>query len=291
MVRMVARNRGPVSALSTERRDEMLAASTDRPHEGRAYDYYLGGLSNWAADREFAREQIQLVPDLPWAARQNRRCLGRMVRYMLSQGIRQFVDVGSGLPTEGNVHQICERDAPGETNVVYVDHDPIATSHAHLLLEQAGYLDRHVPITAELRDTSEMWQAVIDTGAIDRDQPVGLLLMAVLHFVVDDQEAHSAVQQLRDVLPVGSHFGLSHASADDRSLDSVMKNYDKATSSARTRTPAEILEFFGDWDVMAPGVVWTCEWTAGGNDLDDQVAGELDPTRSKIRAGLARKLP
>ena len=116
---------GPVLAMSREEANSLLAKSTDQAHEGRVYDYYLGGSSNYAVDRLFARKQIERVPDLPWAARQNRKFLTRVVQHMIDLGIRQFVDMGSGLPTEGNVHEIAEEHAPGECRVVYVDHDAV----------------------------------------------------------------------------------------------------------------------------------------------------------------------
>ena len=159
---------GPVTAMEPAQAQELLDSSLSRPHEGRVYDYYLGGAANWAVDRAFAEKEIDKVPDVPWAARQNRRFLGRAVSHMVSSGIRQFVDIGSGLPTEGNVHEVVDREVGTEdAHVVYIDHDQVATAHAQLLLERAGKLHRHRPITGDLLDSEQLWKAVLSTGLID----------------------------------------------------------------------------------------------------------------------------
>jgi O-methyltransferase involved in polyketide biosynthesis len=286
---------GPVLAMSKEVADRLLRESTSKVHEGRAYDFYLGGNSNYAADREFAQQQIARLPDIPWAARQNRRFLGRTIQHMINQGIRQFVDIGSGLPTEGNVHQVAERFAPGECRVVYVDHDPVASAHGYLLLERSGQLARNRPINGDLLDHKRLWRTIMDTGLIDPAQPVGLLLVAVLHFVPDEQNPHTSVAFYRDQVASGSHLAISHASVDGMpqaaidALLSVLKNYDRATSSAHARTRAQVKEFFGDWTLTEPpGIVWTPEWTVEGV-TEDSIVGDIDAYRSQIIGGVARK--
>lgn len=286
---------GPVLAMSKEVADKLLEDSTNKVHEGRAYDFYLGGNSNYAADREFAQQQIARVPDLPWAARQNRRFLGRTIQYMINQGIRQFVDIGSGLPTEGNVHQVAERFAPGECRVVYVDHDPVASAHGYLLLERSGQLARNRPINGDLLDHNRLWKTILDTGLIDPSQPVGLLLVAVLHFVPDEKNPHRSVTFYRDQVAPGSHLAISHVSVDGMpqhaidALRAVLKNYDRTTSSAHARTRAQVREFFGDWALAEPpGVVWTPEWTIQGVD-EDSIVGDMDAYRSQVVGGIAHK--
>lgn len=285
---------GPVLAMSREEANSLLAKSTDQAHEGRVYDYYLGGSSNYAVDRLFARKQIERVPDLPWAARQNRKFLTRVVRHMVDLGIRQFVDMGSGLPTEGNVHEIAEEHAPGECRVVYVDHDAVASAHAYLLLERSGELERNAPVNGDLLAHERLWEAIVGTGLIDTSQPVGLLMVAVLHFLPDELDPHRSVAFYRDQLPSGSCLAISHASTDQMSddarerLSSVLRDYDRTTSKALARTRPQVREFFGDWSLFdPPGIVWTPEWYAPGTVRDE--VGDADPSRSQIIAGLARK--
>jgi O-methyltransferase involved in polyketide biosynthesis len=286
---------GPVLAMSKEVAAQLLEDSTSKAHEGRAYDYYLGGNSNFAADRLFAQQQIARVPDLPWAARQNRRFLGRAIQHMINQGIRQFVDIGSGLPTEGNVHQVAERYTADPCRVVYIDHDPVASAHGYLLLEGAGELEHNQPINGDLLDYEQLWNAVLDTELIDPTQPVGLLLVAVLHFLPDERNPHEAVGFFRDQVVSGSHLAISHASVDGMpqeaidALLAVLKDYDRATSPARSRSRAQVREFFGDWSLIEPpGIVWTPEWTVPGITVDS-IVGDMDAYRSQIVAGVARK--
>ncbi|QWF82680.1 SAM-dependent methyltransferase [Amycolatopsis sp. CA-230715] len=286
---------GPVPTLSKEVADRLLAESTTKVHEGRVYDYCLGGNSNYAVDRAFAQEQIAQLPDIPWAARQNRRFLRRAVQHMINNGIRQFVDIGSGLPTEGNVHQLAEQYAPGECRVVYIDHDPVASAHGYLLLQRAGQLGRNRPINGDVLDHLRLWQAILDTGLIDTAQPVGLLLVALLHFIGDDAAAHESVAYYRDKVPSGSQLAISHASIDGMpqaaidALLAVLKNYKRATSSAHARTRAQMEGFFGDWSlVKPPGIVWTPEWIPDDVE-EDSIVGDVEPYRSQAIAGVATK--
>jgi O-methyltransferase involved in polyketide biosynthesis len=286
---------GPVLAMSREDAERLLADSTSKPHEGRVYDFYLGGNSNYATDRAFAAKTIAKVPDIPWGARQNRKFLARAVQHMIGQGIRQFIDMGSGLPTEGNVHQIVRQYTQDECHVVYVDHDPVASAHAYLLLEDTERLEHNRPINGDLLDYDRLWDAIEDTELIDPQQPVGLLLLAVLHFTPDEVNPQRAVAFYRDRLASGSHLAISHASTDGMSqeareaLMAAVKDYDRATSSANTRTRAEMLEFFGDWPLVEPpGLVWTPEWTTDKVE-QESIVGDMDPTRSQLIAALARK--
>ncbi|GLY70273.1 hypothetical protein Atai01_68920 [Amycolatopsis taiwanensis] len=282
-------------AMSKDVAERLLSESMNKAHEGRVYDFYLSGTSNYAADREFAKEQIARVPDLPWAARQNRRFLGRAVQHMINQGIRQFIDIGSGLPTEGNVHQVAQRFAPDECRVVYVDHDPVASAHSYLLLEGADQLDRNRPINGDLLRYEQLWETINDTGLIDPTEPVGLLLVAVLHFLPNDLNPHQAVAFYRDQVPAGSHLAISHASVDGMpqeaidALLAVLNDYDRTTARALSRTRPEIREFFGEWPLLEPpGIVWTPEWTVDGIE-NDTIVGDIDAYQSQIVAGIAHK--
>ncbi|HEX7659780.1 MAG TPA: SAM-dependent methyltransferase [Pseudonocardiaceae bacterium] len=287
----------PIVAMDQVSAQRILEKSTGHPHEGRIYDYLLGGSSNFAVDRAFARQQIKQYPAMSWVAQQNRHCLGRFVRYMLHHGIRQFVDIGSGLPTQGNVHQIADQVAPGESHVVYIDHDPVAAAHAYLLLEKSGRSDRHFAIQADLLDYERLWDAVLECGRIDPTRPVGLLLLAVLHFVPDDgpRTPSDAVAFLRDEAMPGSYLALSHGTydgmtAEERArLSVVQDNYDnKSTARTRERGHDEILTYFGDWELVEPGLVWTSQWNPEGLE-QEHIDGDLPPEQSRLLAGAARK--
>ncbi|WP_285485711.1 SAM-dependent methyltransferase [Amycolatopsis taiwanensis] len=292
---------GPIVTLDSETSQRLLQESMGRPHVGRVYDYYLGGSANWAVDREFAREQIARYPDLPWLALQNRQCLARMVEYCVQQGIRQFVDIGSGIPTQGNVHQVAERLAPGECRVAYIDSDPVSVAHSHLLLEKSGRLDRHIAINGDLLDAERVWAAVVDSGCIDPGRPVALLMMAVLHFVPDEGPhgtLDEALASYRGQLAPGSCVALSHGTFDSMgeqqraALKNVADDYDgKTTTRAFTRTRKQIEAFFGGWPLVEPGLVWTSEWVPSGLDLESVAGfgGDLEPSRSRFLTGMARK--
>lgn len=269
--------------------EELLRESMTRPTEARIYDYYLGGACNFAVDRDFARAQIAKYPDMPMIAQENRAFLSRVVSYLLDHGIRQFVDIGSGVPTEGNVHQIADTQAPGAARVVYVDHDPIAHAHARLLLDRDGDPRRHAALLGDLVDTPALWSQIVDTGLIDLTQPVALLLVAVLHFVPDEREPLRAVRHLTAQLPPGSMLALSHATADGlpttqrAAAEGVRSDYqDKATNPGVFRTREDISAFFGDWPLLAPGLVWTPLWHKGTTPTYTD-----DPARAFILAGLA----
>jgi cytochrome P450/O-methyltransferase involved in polyketide biosynthesis len=292
---------GPIVALDTLTASRMLEESMGRPHVGRVYDYFLGGSANWSVDREFAEQQLARYPDITWVAVQNRRCLARMVEYCIQQGVRQFVDLGSGIPTQGNVHQIAEQLAPGECRVVYVDTDPVAVAHSYLLLEKSGELDRHTAVHGDLVDAERLWQAVVEAGRIDPNEPVALLMVAVLHFAPDDGpggKLADAVAYYRDKLAPGSFFALSHGTFDEMSeeqlaaLRRVADNYGgQTTTGAFARGRGQIETFFGGWPLVEPGLVWTPAWVPSGvssvqgNNSDE----DLEPSRSRFLAGMARK--
>lgn len=287
---------GPVGAISSELARQLLNDSTNKPHEGRVYDYYLGGTSNYAADRVFGDEQLALLPDLKFASRQNRGFLQRAVQHMIANGVRQFLDIGSGLPTQGNVHQIAERYAPGECRVVYVDRDPVASAHSHLLLEESGELDRSRAINGDFAHYRELWAAIGETGLIDEGEPVGLLMLALLHFLLDEVNPQKGVEFVRTWAAPGSFLAISHATSDGMSADAtariaaVIKNYDSAsTARMQNRDRAGIREFFGDWELLdPPGIGWTPEWTLPGLEEVD-AEGVADFSRAQAVAGVARK--
>jgi O-methyltransferase involved in polyketide biosynthesis len=289
-----AAGRSPAEPIPKAELEILLNDSLSKPSAARVYDYYLGGNSNWAIDREFAQEQISQWPDIPWLIRQNRKFLVRAVRYLTRQGIRQFVDIGSGLPTEGNVHEIAEEAAPGQARVVYVDHDPVVHAHSTLLLERNGEPTRHRTLLADLLDYERLWGGVLDTGVIDPEQPLALLLVAVVHLIPDELRPEDALAYYRTALAPGSFLALSHGTLDgsddvERSqLGKVQQNYDrKATNPLLSRSRDQISGMFGGWELMPPGLVWTPEWT--DEPEQEEFPGNPEPSRSRILAGVARK--
>jgi len=179
---------------------------TRRANPARVYDYVLGGTHNFLADQDVARAIAAVDPNIREMARVGRACLGRVVRFLAAAGIRQYLDIGSGIPTEGNVHEVAQQAAPG-SRVVYVDVDPVAVAHSQAIL--AGNQNAAV-IQADLREPEEILAHDAARRLIDFGQPVGLLLCAVLHFVADDEDPWRILATLRDALPPGSYLMVGH---------------------------------------------------------------------------------
>jgi O-methyltransferase involved in polyketide biosynthesis len=239
-----------------------------RPSVARVYDYYLGGSHNFAADREFAREVIAVMPDMPRVAQENRAFLRRAVRHLCDAGVDQFLDLGSGIPTAGSVHEV----APDAT-VVYVDHDPVAVTHSRTLL--AGQ-DRVVVAAADLRDPDAVLADPIVSATLDTSRPVAVLLVSVLHFVADDRDpAGFIARYLRD-LPAGSHLVLSHATAESRpgAADAqALYNRSRSPQGMRMRSRAEVEALFDGVRLLEPGVVRIPHWRP---ESPDDVPADVD---------------
>jgi hypothetical protein len=226
--------------------------STDKPSVARMYDYYLDGYHNFAVDREAAERVISFFPEIPMATRANRGFLRRAVRYCLDQGIDQFLDIGSGIPTVGNVHEIAQLQNP-DACVVYVDIDPVAVTHSLSLLQD------NPNATMVQADATEPGRILTDPGfqrLIDLRRPVGLILAALLHFLPDDVAAARTVRVLRDAMPSGSYLVLSHGSRDNIAKELVapiVALYEKSVSPFKYRTPGEVARFFEGLDLGTPG--------------------------------------
>ncbi|MFD0203926.1 MULTISPECIES: SAM-dependent methyltransferase [Saccharothrix] len=240
----------------------------DRPSAARMYDYFLGGSHNFAVDREAAKSVEQIFPGMSGAARANRSFLRRAVRYLLSQGIDQFLDLGSGIPTVGNVHEIAQQTNP-EARVVYADVEPVAVAHSTALL--AGN-PRASAIQADLRDPDSVLGNEEVRAMLDFDRPIGLLMVAVLHFVPDADDPHAAIARYREVLAPGSYVAISHASWDGvsqegrESGEQVNAIYRKTDSPLVLRTGVEVAAFFDGLEVVEPGVVPLSEWRPDSDD-------------------------
>jgi SAM-dependent methyltransferase len=253
-----------------------------RPSAARVYDYYLGGSHNLEVDRRLAREAIGMWPDLPAIMQSNRAFLRRAVRYLGDQGITQFVDIGSGIPTVGNVHEVAHRQNP-EARVVYVDSDPVAVAHSRAIL--AGN-ERAVVIQGDLREPDAIFDSAAVRDAIDLDRPVSVLLVAVLHFVPDADSPQEAVNSIGARLAPGSFLALSHASAEGRPemAGAHQQLYSRTPTPMTMRSRAQITQFFDGFGLVEPGLVWLPLWHPDVTDVTDQ-----QPERTTGFAGVGRK--
>ena len=235
---------------------------TSRPHPARIYDYVLGGKNHFAADREMADRVLARVPAGRTAARENRAFLGRAVRYLAAEeGVRQFLDIGTGLPTTGNVHEVAQRAAP-ESRVVYVDSDPLVLAHARALLTSSPE-GRTAYVQADLRDPAAILENPVTREVIDFTQPVALLLIAVLHFIQDEDSPGKIVAALVDALPPGSFLVASHLTGEhDRAgWAAVERDYRAAGMPAQWRDGDEFARLaFAGLEMVPPGVVLVSEW-------------------------------
>lgn len=261
-----------------------LEASLDQPSVARVYDYLIGGGNNYAVDREFAKQQLAVFPGIATSLIANRQFLGRAVRYAVAQGVRQFVDMGSGLPSSGNVHEVADHAAPGQSRVVYVDNEPISHAHATVLLANTADTSRHHALQGDFHDHEALWQRITDTGAIDPTRPVCLLAVALLHFMPPDTHPERALAYYRRQLAPGSLLVVSHGcnDRDEDSVREVVDNYQQTTNQAYMRSRGEVTELLGDWTPVDPGLVWLAEWQP-----EDPI--EDDPAASRILAAVARK--
>src|SRR4051794_33646277 len=253
-----------------------------RPSAARVYDYYLGGSHNLEVDRRMAREAISLWPDLPEIMRSNRAFLRRSVRYLAGQGIAQFLDIGSGIPTVGNVHEAAQQADP-RARVVYVDSDSVAVAHSRAIL--AG--DAHTTVVhGDLREPEAILEDPAVRATLDLDQPIAVLMVAVLHFVSDEDDPFGAVARIRDRLTAGSHLALSHASAEGRpeAAASHRELYSRTPTPMTMRSRDAIAQFFDGFDLVDPGLVWLPLWRP-----DDPSATVARPERTTGFAGVGRR--
>jgi len=233
---------------------------TGKANIARVYDWWLGGVHNFRADQDAARAMIAVDPNVRAIARANRAFLGRAVRFLAeSAGIRQFLDIGSGIPTSRNVHQVAQEAAPG-ARVVYADADDVVVAHSRLLLE--GNPDAAV-VHADLRDPASILGAPETRLLLDFRRPVAVLLVSVLHFLADDSQPWQIVSSLRDALPPGSYLVISHACSDGNpgTVAQAKTVYQsKVASQGRARDRAEITRFFDGFTLVDPGLVWVPQW-------------------------------
>ena len=256
----------------------------------RIYDYLLGGTHNFPADREAAETIIAMFPRTRMAAQVNRAFLRRTVRFLCRQGLTQFLDIGSGIPTEGNVHEIAQETEP-KARVVYVDIDPVAVAESQEMLEHNEFA---LAIHGNAREPRSIVEHPMVRKVIDFDKPVGVLLAALLHFIGDDDEARTIVKLLLEAMPSGSYLVISHV-VDETTPDYVQSEdvrrvhevYRKQTSSMlRLRTRAEIEQYFEGLELLEPGVVWLTDWR---QEPDDPIPAEDDVAYYVAAGGVGRK--
>jgi S-adenosyl methyltransferase len=230
------------------------------PHIARVYDYWLGGKDNFAADRELGDETLRAYPNLVFSVRANRAFLARAVRFLAGEaGIRQFLDIGTGIPTADNTHEVAQRMAP-DSRIVYVDNDPIVLSHARALLTSrpegvCAYVD------ADLRDPDKILAVAADT--LDFTKPVAVMLLAVVHFIDDDAEASGIVNQLMGACAPGSFVTISHAGLDidaEQQTDMVRRLNQSVAEKATLRDRAGVSRLFDGLELVEPGVVRVSTW-------------------------------
>jgi SAM-dependent methyltransferase len=235
---------------------------TQRANIARVYDYLLGGSHNFLADQDAARALAAVEPNVRAFARANREFLGAAVRFLCEAGIRQFLDIGSGIPAGGNVHEVAEEAGPG-SRVAYADVDPVAVAHSRAIL--AGRPAAAV-IEADLREPGAILAHPTVAHLLDFSQPVGLLLVSVLPFIADADDPWQIVATLRDALAPGSYLVVCHGTYADKpaateALDKVYKSSVQARGGARSR--ADILRFFDGFELIDPGLVYVQQWRPG----------------------------
>lgn len=244
------------------------SVDTTRPSPARIYDYALGGKDNFAVDRAAYRTLLEAEPQLPSVAAENRAFLRRSVQYLVTEaGIDQFIDVGAGLPTQGNVHEIAQR-ANAAARVVYVDNDPIVATHGRALLADGG---NTVVVQADLREPESLLADPEVTALLNLDRPVAVLLFAVLHFVSDADGPARIIGTFRERMAPGSHLVISVTVADGHDTEAVERvrhTYDASTAPATLRTLAQVRPLFDGFELLDPGLVYVSQWRSDSDDAD-----------------------
>jgi SAM-dependent methyltransferase len=249
-----------------------------RANPARMYDYALGGSHNFAVDREMVERIEKMMPGSSLIAHANRAFLHRAVRFCLDAGIRQFLDIGAGIPTVGSVHEVAQAVAP-DTRVVYVDHDRVAVAHSQAILKDNPYA-RAVP--GDARRPADILAHPEVSGLFDLSRPVGVLLVAVLHFVADEDDPAAVVAWLHDRLAPGSCLVLSHGCPEHHAevAERVQQVYRHTTNALWLRTRPKIERLFDGFELVEPGLTWVTAWRPDGTD---------EPERREMLAGVGRK--
>jgi hypothetical protein len=263
--------------------DPLATIDTSVAHAARVYDYWLGGKDNFAADRALGEAMVQVIPNLPMMARANREFLARAVRYLAAEaGVRQFLDIGTGIPTAGNVHEVAQDVAP-ESRVLYVDHDPIVLAHARALMTSTSQGQTEF-IMADLRDPEGILADPVLAKTLDLEQPVALMLVAILMYFRDSENPQGMVSTLFDALPSGSYMAITHPTADfdPAAFAGAAAAAEHAGITLVSRSKADIEQFFSGLEIVEPGVVPVLAWHPDDGPPED-------PNAAYYWGGVARK--
>jgi S-adenosyl methyltransferase len=268
--------------VTTEQKQDRPAFDTSIAHIARVYDFWLGGKDNYAADRLAGQAALEAYPFIAAGVRANRAFLARVVRYLAGEaGIRQFLDIGTGIPTVNNTHEVAQAIAP-DSRVVYVDNDPIVLAHARALLTSSpdgatAYLD------ADFRDMDKILADASET--LDLSQPVGVMLIAILHLIDDEADPHASVAKLIAAVPSGSYLAISHLSSDIAATAARTEAHDRLRElmheKQTLRSKEEVSSFFTGLEMVEPGLVRIPEWRPE-NEADAK-------SPSALWGGVARK--
>jgi S-adenosyl methyltransferase len=256
---------------------------TSVPHSARVYDWWLGGKDNFAADREMGAAFIELIPTMREMAQANRGFVNRAVRYLAAEeGIRQFLDIGTGIPTSPNLHEVAQGIAP-EARVVYVDNDPIVLVHAQALMTGTSegateYIEASLTEPEKILNHKELLRT------LDLSQPVGLMLIAIMMLVPDEDDPWQMARELMDAMPTGSFVAITHPGRDfnPEAVDATASAAREANAPYFPRVRSEVARFFGDWELVEPGVVPVMAWRPDGPP-------PADPNAAYYWSGIARK--
>lgn len=273
-----------ITRMAAQARDPhqpMTAINTSVPHPARIYDYWLGGKDNFEADRVAAERVVAAVPEVRDTARENRAFLGRAVRHLVASGVTQFLDIGTGIPTQDNTHQVAQQADPS-ARIVYVDNDPMVMAHARALMSSRDE-GSTAYIEADLREPESILSHPRFLATIDPSQPFAILLVAVLMFVTEAEDPRGLVRRLADAAPSGSHLVISHVSQDLLSPEAVERTlnvYGGASATMTMRTHEEITGLFEGFELIDPGVAKVYDWRPDGPIPDRPTA---------VYAGVGRK--
>lgn len=254
---------------------------TSVPHPARRYNYWLGGKDNFAADRASGDAVAAVFPSIRTAALENRLFLRRAVTFLAQEaGIHQYLDIGTGLPTADNTHEVAQR-AARHSKVVYVDNDPLVMVHARALLTSSPEVGVTDYVEADLREPGKILQEAART--LDFSQPVALMLIAVLHFVADDEGPYGVVAQLVDALAPGSYMVISHATGDYLSAE-ALESFSRAPARPSFRNREQVTQFFTGLELLPPGVVSSVQWRA-----EDEAGTRPSVEDAATYCGVAKK--
>ena len=282
--------------------DILLSATTSprvdlhNPSVARVYDLLLGGSVYWAIDQTFADRMLDTFPEFRDIAKANRMLVDRVVRHLVGRGVRQFVDIGSGVLSSGNTHQIANEVAP-DSKVVYVDNDAVAVAHAEILLDREGDPDRHVVVNADMRCPDTLWREVSSTGVLDGDAPLAVLMFSVLDSLPPRASGPDPASRLmaryRELIPAGSYLGISHITHDGvpteltpklAGLQRMCDDWHIGTMYCRSR--ATVTALLGDFELLDPGMTWAPQWHPEESVSAVRFA---EPSRSVLWTGVGQK--